>query len=54
MNVQKKLATSMSNHSEFIKEYWALKKTIENSEPSLERMVMEERFAELKKILNFK
>lgn len=53
MNAQKKLANAMLNHSELVKEYWLLKKTIQNSEPSLERMVMEERFAELKNILNF-
>lgn len=53
MNVQKKLARSMSNNVGLIKEYWSLKKAIENSEPSLERWVMEERFAELKKILKF-
>lgn len=53
MNVQKKLAKAMSNHASLIKEYWSLKKTIENSEPSLERWTMEERFAELKKILKF-
>ena len=53
MNVQKKLARSMSNNVGLINEYWSLKKLIENSEPSLARMVIEERFAELKKILKF-
>ena len=53
MNVQKKLASSMLNNAGLIKEYWSLKKLIEKSEPSIERMVMEERFAELKKILKF-
>lgn len=53
MNVQKKLARSMSNNAGLINEYWSLKKLIEKSEPSLKRMVMEERFAELKKLLKF-
>lgn len=53
MNVQKKLANAMANNAGLIKEYWSLKKMIENSKPSLERMVMEERFTELKNILKF-
>lgn len=53
MNVQKKLANAMSNNASLIKEYWSLKKTIKNSESSLERMVMEERLAKLQKILKF-
>ena len=53
MNVQKKLERSMSNNAGLINEYWSLKKLIEKYKPILERMVMEERFAELKNILKF-
>lgn len=53
MNVQKKLANAMLNHSELVKEYWSLKKNIQNSAPSFERIVNEERLAELEKILHF-
>ena len=53
MNVQKKLARSMSNNAGLINEDLSLKKLIEKSEPSIERIVIEECFAKLKKILKF-